>query len=89
MQQYLATLTLREREVLALVVTGKLNKQMADILRMSEKTVKVHRARVMQKMQASSLAALVRMADMLGLSQPLTTPTPTSQYETKGQYACV
>ena len=78
LQQCLATLTPREREVLALVVTGKLNKQIADILRMSEKTVKVHRARVMQKMQAPSLAALVRMADALGLSQPPATPTPAS-----------
>ena len=54
---------------------------------MSEKTVKVHRARVMQKMQAPSLAALVRMADTLGLSQPLSTPTPASRYGTKDQCA--
>lgn len=87
LQQRLATLTPREREVLALVVTGKLNKQIADILSMSEKTVKVHRARVMQKMQAPSLAALVRMADTLGLSQPLPTPTPASRYGTKDQCA--
>jgi FixJ family two-component response regulator len=44
-------------------VTGMLNKQMADTLGMSEKTVKVHRARVMQKMRATSLAELVRIVD--------------------------
>jgi FixJ family two-component response regulator len=59
----LETLTPREREVLALVVTGMLNKQMADMLGMSEKTVKTHRARVMKKMHATSLADLVRMVD--------------------------
>jgi FixJ family two-component response regulator len=64
------TLTPREREVMGLVVTGLLNKQMAYILGTSEKTVKVHRARVMQKMQATSLADLVRMADTVGVSVP-------------------
>jgi RNA polymerase sigma factor (sigma-70 family) len=59
----LETLTPRERDVLALVVTGMLNKQMADTLGMSEKTVKTHRARVMKKMHATSLAELVRMVD--------------------------
>jgi two-component system, LuxR family, response regulator FixJ len=59
-------LTLREREVFALVVTGILNKQIADRLDISEKTVKIHRARVFEKMQADSLPALVRMADLLG-----------------------
>jgi len=61
------TLTPREREVMALVVKGLLNKQIADALGTSEKTIKVHRARVMQKMQAASVAALVRMADMVGM----------------------
>jgi FixJ family two-component response regulator len=60
------TLTPREREVMALVVTGLLNKQIADVLGTSEKTIKIHRAHVMQKMQATSVAALVRMADMVG-----------------------
>lgn len=68
LQQRAATLTPRERDVLALVVTGSLNKQIAAALGTSEKTVKVHRARVMQKMLAPSLAALVRMADTVGLS---------------------
>ena len=68
LRQRVATLTPRERDVLALVVTGSLNKQIADVLGTSEKTVKVHRARVMQKMLAPSLAALVRMADTAGLS---------------------
>jgi FixJ family two-component response regulator len=55
----------REREVMALVVRGLSNKQIAAELGTKEITVKVHRARVMQKMQASSLADLVRMADRL------------------------
>jgi FixJ family two-component response regulator len=64
-----ATLTPREREVMALVVTGRLNKQIADELGTSEKTIKVHRARVMQKMQAMSVAELVRMADTMGMGK--------------------
>jgi FixJ family two-component response regulator len=59
------TLTPREREVMAMVVTGKLNKQIAASLGTTEKTVKVHRAQVMHKMEADSLASLVRMADRL------------------------
>jgi FixJ family two-component response regulator len=62
------TLTAREREVMALVVTGLLNKQIGALLGAGEKTIKVHRAQVMHKMEASSLADLVRMADRLGLS---------------------
>jgi FixJ family two-component response regulator len=63
------TLTPREREVMSLVVTGMLNKQIADALGASEKTIKVHRAQVMQKMQAMSLAELVRMADMVAVGE--------------------
>jgi FixJ family two-component response regulator len=60
-------LTPRETEVFALVVTGMLNKQVAGELGISEKTVKVHRARVMEKMQAGSVAELVRLADRAGV----------------------
>jgi FixJ family two-component response regulator len=56
-------LTPREKEVAGLVVTGMLNKQVGLRLHVSEKTVKVHRARVMEKMQAESVADLVRMVD--------------------------
>jgi RNA polymerase sigma factor (sigma-70 family) len=58
-------LTSREREVMDLVVSGLLNKQVAAQLGVSEITVKIHRSRVMQKMQADSLADLVRMVEML------------------------
>jgi FixJ family two-component response regulator len=63
-------LTQREREVLALAVTGLLNKQIAAKLGTTEFTVKIQRKGVMQKMQASSVADLVRMADKLGVSSP-------------------
>lgn len=63
-----ATLTPREKQVFALVTTGMLNKQVAWAFGISEKTIKVHRARVMEKMGASSLAELVRMADRIGAS---------------------
>jgi FixJ family two-component response regulator len=71
------TLTAREREVMAMVVTGLLNKQVAGALGTSEKTIKVHRAHVMQKMQAMSLAELVRMADMVGIGEAF--PLETSR----------
>jgi len=60
----------RETEVFALVVTGMLNKQIASALGISEKTIKVHRARVMEKMQARSVAELVRLADRVGVILP-------------------
>jgi RNA polymerase sigma factor (sigma-70 family) len=63
----LNTLTPREREVMALVVQGLLNKQIAAELGTVEKTVKVHRARVMEKMEVESLADLVRLAERLGI----------------------
>jgi FixJ family two-component response regulator len=61
-----ATLTSRERDVLRLVVTGLLNKQIAGELGIAEKTVKIHRGQVMHKMEAGSVAELVPMAQKLG-----------------------
>jgi len=63
-----ATLSARERQVMALVTAGKMNKQVAGALGLSEITVKVHRGRAMQKMAARTLADLVRMASSLQLS---------------------
>jgi len=63
-----STLSAREREVMSLVVSGMLNKQIAAELGASETTVKIHRGRVMQKMQAKSLPDLVRMADRITVS---------------------
>lgn len=68
LNERLSSLTAREREVMAHVVTGRMNKQIAGDLNLSEITVKVHRGNVMHKMGAKSLADLVRMADKLGLS---------------------
>jgi FixJ family two-component response regulator len=64
------TLTSRERDVMGHVVAGLLNKQIAGELGTSEAAVKVHRQHVMAKMRAGSLAALVRMADRLGIPTP-------------------
>ena len=64
------SLTPREREVMALVVSGLLNKQIAGELGTSEASVKVHRQHVMEKIGAGSLAELVRMADKLGIPTP-------------------
>ena len=63
------SLTPREREVMALVVSGLLNKQIAAQLGVSEVTIKVHRGQVMQKMRAESLADLVRMSERLGVAR--------------------
>ena len=66
LRERFATLTAREREVMALVARGRLNKQIAAELGLSEITVKVHRGQAMRKMQAGSVADLIRMADTLG-----------------------
>ncbi|OLP57851.1 DNA-binding response regulator [Xaviernesmea oryzae] len=65
------TLTSREREVMALVVLGRLNKQIAGELGLSEITVKVHRGHAMRKMEADTAADLIRMAELLGLFRPI------------------
>ena len=69
-QERVNLLTPREIEVFVLVVTGMLNKQIASALGIGEGTVKVHRGRVMEKMQAGSVADLVRLADLLGVVVP-------------------
>jgi len=68
LEQRFQSLTVREREVMTLVVSGMLNKQIAAELGASEATVKIHRGHVMEKMQAGSIVELVRMADKLKLS---------------------
>jgi RNA polymerase sigma factor (sigma-70 family) len=65
LQQRFDSLTGREREVISMVVAGKLNKQIADQLGTAESTIKVHRSRAMDKMQAQSVADLVRMTEKL------------------------
>lgn len=70
-QQRYAKLTAREREVMNLVVSGLLNKQIASELGTSEITVKTHRSQVMRKMQTGSLADLVRAAEKLKKSSPM------------------
>lgn len=67
LQELYESLTAREREVMRQVVAGRLNKQIAAELKITEYTVKIHRGHVMHKMRASSVADLVRMADALGI----------------------
>jgi RNA polymerase sigma factor (sigma-70 family) len=66
LQERLESLSTREREVVAMVVSGMLNKQIAAQIGTTENTVKVHRSRAMEKMQATSLADLVKMVERLG-----------------------
>jgi FixJ family two-component response regulator len=70
LQERLASLTPREREVLGHVVVGKMNKQIATDLGTGEQNIKVHRGRMMRKMEASSIVELVRMAERLGILPP-------------------
>jgi FixJ family two-component response regulator len=69
LQERYGALTAREQQVMALVVSGMLNKQIASEIGASEATVKIHRGNVMRKMQAGSVVDLVRMADKLKLSR--------------------
>jgi FixJ family two-component response regulator len=78
MRQRLASLTPREREVLAHVVAGRLNKQIAADLGTVEKTIKVHRARIMEKVAVRSLADLVRITERVGLPPAGGTANTTS-----------
>jgi FixJ family two-component response regulator len=70
LHQRVATLTPRERDVMALVTAGLLNKEVAYTLGTTEKTIKAHRAHIMQKMQVASLAELVRIAAMVEMCEP-------------------
>src|SRR4029434_10167121 len=72
LQQRVATLTPRERDVLGLVTTGLLNKEIAAALGTVEKTIKAHRASLMRKMQAGSIAELVRMVALVETCEPHT-----------------
>jgi DNA-binding CsgD family transcriptional regulator len=74
-------LTPREREVLEHVVSGQLNKQIAFDLGTVEKTIKVHRARVMEKMQVQSLAELVRIAERVGIGSNCPPPNGSSRFK--------
>jgi FixJ family two-component response regulator len=75
-ERRLASLTRREREVLSHVIAGRLNKQIAGDLGAAEKTVKVHRARVMEKMGVRSVAELVRLSDTVNLAPFDVQPRP-------------
>ena len=82
LQECYALLTHRELQVMGLVVTGLLNKQIGAELGISEITVKAHRGRVMEKMKAQSLAELVRIAARLHLARPAGT-NPSAAYESR------
>ncbi len=73
-EQRLASLTVRERQVLGLIIKGWLNKQIAYELKIAEITVKIHRGNVMQKLQCSSLADLVLLAAKAGVTPPEDAP---------------
>ena len=79
-QHLLDSLTPREFEVMQLVITGMLNKQIAGELGTAEKTVKVHRGRMMQKLGVTSVAELVRLVEKAGVA-------PAARHETKVSYS--
>jgi FixJ family two-component response regulator len=79
-QHLLDSLTPREFEVMQLVITGMLNKQIAGVLGTAEKTVKVHRGRMMQKLGVTSVAELVRLVEKAGVA-------PAARHETKVSYS--
>ena len=90
----LSTLTRRERQVFDQVVAGRLNKQIAAQLGIVEKTIKVHRARVMRKMQAGSIVQLVHLASLIGvdtwaapLNEPLTARNLNTQPEPEAEHS--
>lgn len=68
---HVATLTPRERQVFELVIRGKTNKQVANVLGATERTIKAHRHRVMEKLQVQSLAELVSLAERAGILRDL------------------
>ena len=74
----IATLTPRERQVLGQLVSGKINKQIAAALGTAEKTVKVHRSRVMRKMHAGSIVELVKLASLAGIQSGMPHGLPSS-----------
>ena len=74
LRAHVAALTPRERQVFGLVVQGRINKQIAFALGSTERTIKAHRRRVMEKMNVRSLAELVRIAAQLGLAPAVATP---------------
>jgi FixJ family two-component response regulator len=79
LRERLASLTPREREVLAALVAGRLNKQIASDLGVVEQTVKFHRARIMERMQARTVAELMHFAAQLGIGAkpPIATAAPS------------
>jgi FixJ family two-component response regulator len=81
-RELIETLTPREHEVMTYVITGMLNKQIAAALGISEETVKIHRARVMQKLRIVSVAELVRLCERAGIEPAETSgqgPVASSQ----------
>lgn len=81
LRQRLASLTPREREVLAALAAGKLNKQIAGDLGVVEQTVKFHRARIMERLQAKTVAELMRIAALLDIGAPPRPPAPPGAQE--------